>query len=194
MQAHLAIPQIQDANYSRGNAIYCDAAWERQTGAEKSIAGLGVIIHIQDNQHLQELHISAISPPASSPLQAETYGLLLATKLADILQVQDPHFYTDSLVLALAAASPTLFDAPGHWENRPYLAAIRSSSSFHGNKITYINRSWNVKADHQARLALRLQNRSLAVSCLCSEAGQCLRDILSVSSMAPFTLLSVKCT
>ena len=96
VQAHLAIPQIQDANYSRGNAIYCDAAWERHTGAEKSIAGLGFIIHIQDNQHLQELHISAISPPASSPLQAETYGLLLATKLADILQVQDPHFYTDS--------------------------------------------------------------------------------------------------
>jgi hypothetical protein len=39
------------------------------------------------------IHVSALSPSASSPLQAETFGLLLAMKLADILQVQDPIFY-----------------------------------------------------------------------------------------------------
>jgi hypothetical protein len=70
-----------------------------------------------------------LSPPDSSPLQAETYRLLLATKLAEILEIQDPYFYTDSLVLASAAASPTVFKAPGHWDNRPHLAAIQTSPS-----------------------------------------------------------------
>jgi ribonuclease HI len=193
------IPHTLQADSFTGNVIYCDAAWERQagaqSGADKSRAGIGVIIHMQDNQHLQQLHVSALSPPASSPLQAETYGLLLATKLAEILQIQDPYFYTDSLVLASAAASPTVFKAPGHWENRSHLAAIQASPSFHCKKIAHINRSRNIKADHQARLALRAQNASLAIRCLCPEVGQCpAKDILSVSSVAPFTLVSVKCT
>jgi hypothetical protein len=193
------IPHTLQADSFTGNVIYYDAAWERQAGAQpgadKSRAGISVIIHMQDNQHLQQLHVSALSPPASSPLQAETYGLLLATKLAEILQIQDPYFYTDSLVLASAAASPTVFKAPGHWENRPHLAAIQASPSFHCKKIAHINRSRNIKADHQARLALRVQNASLAIRCLCPEVGQCpAKDILSVSSVAPFTLVSVKCT
>ena len=152
---------------------------------------------MQDNRHLQRLHVSALSPPVSSPLQAETYGLLLATKLADLLQVQNPHFCTDCSVLVSAARSSTVFAAPGCWENRPLLAEIQASPSFSRNKITHINRSNNVKADHQARLALRIQSRSLALRCLCTQAdqGQCPgKDIVSSSSMSPFMLLSVKCT
>ena len=158
-------------------------------------AGLGVIISMPNNQHLQQLHVSALSPPASSPLQAEAYGLLLATMLADILQVQGPHFYTDCSVLALAARSPTLFTAPGSWENKPLIAAIQASPSFDRNKVTHISRSSNTKADHQARLALRIWNRHLAIRCLCNQAGQCPgKDILSISCVTPFTLLYVKCT
>jgi hypothetical protein len=193
-QLGLTISQAQDANSTR-NIIFCDASWERKTCAENSRAGLGVVICLQGNNHLQELHVAALSPPASSPLQAETFGLLLATMLADILEVQDPIFYTDSLVLALAAASPSVFNAPGHWENRPHLAAIQASPSFQCNNIAHIGRGRNVKADHQARLALRIQNSSLAIRCLSTKAGQCpSKDILSVSSVVPFTLLSVKCT
>ena len=149
---------------------------------------------MQGNQHLKQLHVSALSPPASSPLQAETYGLLLATKLAHLLQVQDPHFYTDCLVLASAAAEPSVFAAPGHWGNRHLLAAIHASPSFHTSRITHIKRCNNVKADHLARLALKIQNRSLLIRCLDSEATPCpTRDMLYVSSVTPFTLLSVKC-
>jgi hypothetical protein len=194
MQA-LQTPQSWDANIFAGNAIFCDVAWKKSAGNERNQAGLGIIITMRDNQHLKQLHVSALSPPASTPLQAETYGLLLATRIADILQIQEPHFYSDSLVLTLAAKSQTVFDAPGHWENRPLLAAIKASPSFHCNRITHINRSNNVKADHQARLALRICNKSLALRCLSSELGQCPgRDILAVSSVTPFTLLSVKCT
>jgi hypothetical protein len=189
------IPQVQGSDFPAGNAIFSDAAWEKQQDSTTSQAGLGVIIHFQENQHLHQLHVSVLSPPASSPLQAETYGLLLATKLADLLQVQDPHFYTDCSVLASAATATTVFAAQGHWEIRPQLAAIQASSSFRYSNISHINRSRNVKAHHQARLALRIQTRSLAVRCLSSVTGQCpSRDILYVSSVIPFTLLSVKCS
>jgi hypothetical protein len=36
---------------------------------------------------------SRLQPHYQSSLQAETYRLLLATRLADILQIQEPHFY-----------------------------------------------------------------------------------------------------
>uniref|UniRef100_A0ACD5WFD3 Uncharacterized protein n=1 Tax=Avena sativa TaxID=4498 RepID=A0ACD5WFD3_AVESA len=175
--------QIQDANTLAGNTIFCDEAWENTTRTETSQAGLGIVITMRNNHHLKELHVSALSPPASSPLQAETYGLLLATKLAHLLQVHDPHFYTDCLVLALAAREPSVFAAPGHWENRHLLAEIHTSPSFHTSRITHIRRSNNVKANHLARLALRIQNRSLLIRCLGSEASQCpARDILYVTS------------
>ena len=57
-----------------------------------------------------------MSPPASSSLQAETFGLMLATRLADILNVQDSHF-TDCSVLALAAKATDIRFAPGPWDN-----------------------------------------------------------------------------
>jgi hypothetical protein len=187
--------QLHEVTNSTANAIFCDAAWKKEAGTDRNQAGIGVTISIQGNQHLNQMHIAALSPPASSPLQAETYGLLLATKLAHLLQVQDPQYYTDCLVLASAARETSVFATPGHWENRPLLAEIQASPSFHSSRISHVRRCDNVKADHLARLALRIQNRSLAIRCLGSEAGSCpARDILSVSSVKGFTLLSVKCT
>ena len=158
-ESHQAQEQLQispttihthDSNNLAGNVIFYDAAWERRTDSELGHAGLRVIITMQDNLHLQQLHVSALSPPVSSALQAETYGLLLATKLADLLQVQNPHFYTDCSVLASATRSSTVFAAPGCWENIPLLAEIPASCSFNCNKITHISGSKNVKVDHQA--------------------------------------------
>uniref|UniRef100_A0ACD5Y7N7 Uncharacterized protein n=1 Tax=Avena sativa TaxID=4498 RepID=A0ACD5Y7N7_AVESA len=186
--------QLQEVTNSTTTAIYCDAAWEKQIGNDRNQAGIGITINMQGNQHLKQIHIAALSPPASSPLQAETYGLLLATKLAHLLQVQDPQYFTDCLVLASTARAPSVFAAPGHWENRHLLAEIQASPSFDASRITHVRRCDNVKADHLARLALRIQNRTLAIRCLGSEADSCpARDILSVSSVNPFTLLSVKC-
>ena len=180
----------QDTNNFAGNIILCDAAWEGRADSEMNRAGLGVIVSMPNNEHLQQLHVSALSPPTSSPLQAETYGFLLATRLADILQVQDPRIHTDCSLLASAARSTTMFAAPGSWENKPLIAAIQASPSCDCNKITHISKSSNTKPDHQARLALRIQNRTLAIRYLCTQAGQCpIKEILFVSSVAPFTLL-----
>ena len=105
--------------------------------AEISQAGLGIVIIMQGHQHLKQLHVSALSPPASSPLQAEAYGLLLATKLVQLFQVQDPHFYTDCLLLVSAAREQSVFAALGHWGNRHLLAAVHASPSFHTSSITH---------------------------------------------------------
>jgi hypothetical protein len=129
----------------------------------------------------------------STPLQAEAFGLLLATKLAEILQLQGPQFYTDCLVLASAAATDDITMALGHWSIRPILADIQGSNSFHARKILHIKRSSNVKAHHHARLALRIQSRNLMIRCLCPSTGQCPARDISVINVAPFTLLSVKC-
>jgi hypothetical protein len=135
-----------------------------------------------------------MSPPASSPLQAEMFGFLLATKLANILQLQEPRFYTDNSVLASAAAATNIVPAPGHWMIRPLIVDIQSSDSFQANRISHLPRSSNVTAHHQARFATRLQNRSVTLRCLCLNTGQCpTRDILSIARMNPFMLLFVKC-
>uniref|UniRef100_R7W4Y2 Uncharacterized protein n=1 Tax=Aegilops tauschii TaxID=37682 RepID=R7W4Y2_AEGTA len=120
-------------------------------------AGIGVFIQVQNNDRIKQIHIAAVSPPASSPLQAETFGLMLATRLADILNVQDPHFFTDCSVLALAAKATNILFAPRPWDNKPLLAQIQNSPSFQHSKVTHIYRESNVKAHHFARLALKVQ-------------------------------------
>jgi hypothetical protein len=68
---------------------------------------------VENNQHFKKLYVSALSPPTSSPLQAEAFGLVLATKLAEILQ-PEPYFYMDCSILASAAATSNIMSEPGH--------------------------------------------------------------------------------
>jgi hypothetical protein len=134
-----------------------------------------------------------MSPPASSPLHAETFGLLLATRLAEILKIQDPHFLTDFSVVALATKAPYIFSALGPWDNRPLLVEIQNSPSFQRSNVSHINRGNNVKAHHLARLASKLHGKPVVYCCLCSDAGlYTIRETLSLTSVLPFTLLSVK--
>jgi hypothetical protein len=91
--------------------------------------------------------------------------------LAEAIQLQTPNFFTDSYVLAKAAAAVSIFTAPGHWEIRPQIAAIKANPSFQASRIAHIHRSANYKAYLQARLAKKNQSRSLAIRCLSSDIG-----------------------
>jgi hypothetical protein len=193
-QSYHLTPMVQIPSSFAGEAIFCDAAWKLEQDAYSAPAGIGIFIQMEHNQHCKQMYISAMSPPASSPLQAETFGLLLATKLADLLQLQAPRFFTDNSILTSAATTTNIVQAPGHWMIRPLIADIQSSNSFQAKRISHLHRSFNVKAHHQARLATRLHNRTLTFRCLCSNKGKCpYRDIFAVASMDPFMLLSVKC-
>jgi hypothetical protein len=120
----------------QGDTIFCDAAWKLEQNNDSALAGIGIFIKMEHSQHCKKMYISAMSPPALSPLQAEAYGLELATKLAEVLQLREPRNYTDSLVLASVDAARNITEALGHWMIRPYLARIQASSSFQVNTIS----------------------------------------------------------
>ena len=104
----------QDPSLVAGKGICCDAAWTNEDNMQTSPAGIGVIIQLGENGHCQELQVSAMSPPVSSALQAEAYGLLLATMLADTLRIPEPWYYTDCSILAWAAAASSIFQVTSH--------------------------------------------------------------------------------
>ena len=191
------LSHVQITNFSAGNLIYSDAAWEPKKDGDPNSAGLGIVLMLHNYMHCKQIHIAASSPPVASPLQAEAFALLLAVKVADILDIQDPFFLTDSLVLVSAARATSIFKAAGHWQNRPILAEIQASASFHRTNIHHISRNSNEKAHRQAKLARRIQSKPLLHRCLCTpslQVNQCpIKDTFDVSSVQPFTLHSVKC-
>uniref|UniRef100_A0ACD5TJE1 Uncharacterized protein n=1 Tax=Avena sativa TaxID=4498 RepID=A0ACD5TJE1_AVESA len=181
-----------------GTKNFTDASWQQsqEQGNPPSPAGLGIFIHLGGGGHCTQLFISAISPPVSSALQAETYNMLLALTLVQHLQLQQVNFFTDCAVLAKAPANQNIIDSPGHWEIRPQLAELFSSPAFDRQKIYHIPRCNNFKADFQARLALRLNDRPFSFTCVSSTQANdvcSFRDTLTNSSTASCKLLYVKC-
>ncbi|KAI4974215.1 hypothetical protein ZWY2020_047495 [Hordeum vulgare] len=166
------VPQ-QDIFLIAGNAIFCDAAWKNEGNAQPCPAGIGIIIQTGSNQHCQQLHVSALSPPASTPLQPEAFGFHLVSVLAKALHLHEPCFYTDSYFLASGAKTTSIFKDAGYWSIRPTLVTIQASQTFHSSMITQVDRHFNVKAHHQAKLALKIQYRSLAIRRLSSDTGLC---------------------
>jgi hypothetical protein len=185
---------VKDTSIIPRPIVFTDAAWLQGCDGQPVSAGLGLFIQFGDERVCSKVYISAVSPPVSSAIQAEAFGLLLATKAAEVLQLQGATFLTDNAVLAMAAASQDLLKAPGHWMIRPQLAEIALSSSFNATRIFHISRSLNFKAHYQAKLALKLQGRSSYFRCLNSPTGACLNsDITSLFSMPECMLLYVKC-
>ena len=132
------------------------------------------------DQTCSQLCISAISPPVSSAIQDEAFSLLLATHLAGLLQLQRATFLTDSATLAKATAAQNLHLTPGHWTIRPQLSQMTGSPAFDASRIHHIPRSDNIRAHHQAQLALRLQNRSPSFMCLVSSSERCLNGSMQL--------------
>jgi hypothetical protein len=74
-------------------------------------------MRIHGDRPCSQVSISAISPPASSAIQAEAFGLLFAFKLAEMLNIHQATFLTDNATLATAAATQDLLHAPGHGQS-----------------------------------------------------------------------------
>jgi hypothetical protein len=188
------VTTVKDTSIIPMPIIFTDAAWSQGSDGQPVSAGLGLFIQFGNDRACSQVYISAISPPVSSAIQAEAYGLLLAMKAAEVLQVQCATFLTDNAVLAMAAASQDLLKSPGHWMIRPQLAGIVASSFFNATRIFHISRSLNFKADHQAKLALKLGGRYSYFRCLNSPTGVCQNtDVASVFPMPECMLLYVKC-
>jgi hypothetical protein len=185
---------IGDISNISGWIIFSDAAWSPGVDGQPVHAGLGIYMKIGGDRPCTQICISAISPPVSSAIQAEAFGLLLAIKLAYILQIQQATFLTDNATLAKAASTREILHAPGHWVIRPELADMVATSSFDASKVFHISRSLNFRAHHQARLALKLQSRPFSFRCLGTSNRVCLNaNVAAVSCVSHCTLLLVKC-
>ena len=121
MQALEDVPLL-NMSIAAGSVIFSDAAWELQPGQTSATTGIGIFMQI-DNQHARHIYVSAKSPLVSSALQAEAYGLLLSHKLADLLHIQDPTFYSDASVLVTIAREANITQVRP-WNIRPLIAVI----------------------------------------------------------------------
>ena len=154
-----------------GHVLFSDAAWSVAPAPLPKQAGLGVFVQLQGH-HAASIYISARSPPVSSPIEAEAFGLLLAVKVADCLHLQDPLFKTDSSVLVQASERQDVSSA-GPWTIRHIISDIRTSASFDVRKLAHISRNYNFKAHHQAQIALRLQSSTVSARCLSDPSRHC---------------------
>ena len=79
--------------------------------------------------------------------------------------------------MAIAANKPIL--APGHRTIRPQLAYIAASSALDAMRAYHVNRTYNFRAHHQARLALKIQKQ---LSRLGAHNSSCLNaDVVALS-------------
>jgi hypothetical protein len=176
---------IRDISNISGSIIFSDAAWSPGLDGRPVPTGLGIYMQIHDGRPCSPVSILAISPPASLAIQAEAFGLLLAVKLAEMLIIHQATFLTDNATLATAAATQDLLHAPGHRTIRPQLSDMAATTCFNDSKFFYISRSLKFRAHHQARLALKLQNRPLSFRCLGTGRGACLNaGVIAMSCMS----------
>jgi hypothetical protein len=176
--SHLMMPSrgstiTNIANFTRP-VIFSDAAWTSGSDGQPTPAGLGIFIQMRSERRCSQLCISTVSPPVTSAILTEAFSLILATQVAGLLQLNEVTFLTDSAMLAKAAAAHSLILAPGYWTIRPQLAHMAASPAFDSSRIYHIPRNYNFRAHHQAKLALKLQNRTFSFRCLASGSDTCL--------------------
>lgn len=185
---------IKDISCFSGPIVYTDAAQSLGFQNQPTVAGIGIFIQFAGDRRCSQLCISAVSPPTTSAIQAEAFSMMLAYKIAERLQIQQGTFLMDSSILATAIAASKPILAPGHWTIRPQLACITDSSAFNATRIYHINRSYNFRAHHQARLAIKTQNSLSRFTCLGSGNGSCLNAVLAaLSSELQCKVVLVRC-
>ena len=103
---------VRDFSRISGAIVFSDAAWSPGQNGQPMPAGLGIFLQIADDRPCSKLRISAISPPVSSAIQAEAFGLLFGVKLADLLHIEQATFLTDNVTLAKVATTRDLVLSP----------------------------------------------------------------------------------
>jgi hypothetical protein len=92
----------------QGSKIFSDVAWKPKKNlkaGETEITGHGVYCQILQDNLKATILLQASTGKTPSPLHAEALGLLLTTKIAQLLKVNQITFITYNLQLERAAAS-----------------------------------------------------------------------------------------
>uniref|UniRef100_A0ACD5ZE21 Uncharacterized protein n=1 Tax=Avena sativa TaxID=4498 RepID=A0ACD5ZE21_AVESA len=152
----------------QGPKIYSDAAWKtnKSPGAEgRATTGLGVFCDLKQGLHPTIVLIQASTELAPSALQAEATGLLLAAKIANLLQIQHVTFLTDNMSVARAAATIKPTDQQVPWEIRQHIAQYKHVSKKLNPNIYHIKRNINGVAHNCAHQAIRRSQAGPIFSC-----------------------------
>ncbi|XP_044342833.1 uncharacterized protein [Triticum aestivum] len=130
-----------------GAKIYSDAAFrtkkipgllQGQVGT-----GVGIFISLPSNGGEINVQVQASAPPTSTPLQAEALALNFAAYLASQLNIAQPTFLTDCLVLAGAAALGNVSTSETPWSIRKSLASFFKTTYQLQPKVFHISREIN---------------------------------------------------
>lgn len=185
---------ITNVSCFSGPVIYTDASWNPGTEGQPTVAGIGIFIQFAGDRQCSKLCISAISPPVTSVIQAEAFSMMLASRIAELLHLQQVTFLTDNMTLATALAANKPIITPGHWTIRSQLAYIAASSAFDATRVYHVNRNYNFRAHHQASLALKVQNSLPRFKCLDTNKSSCLNaDVAELSTVLQCTVVHVRC-
>jgi ribonuclease HI len=112
--------------------------------------------------------VQASAPQAASVLQAEADAMLLATKLAELLNINIPTLLTDNQILAKAMASRKLDNPQLHWNARETFAQILNSMFKTKSQVFHIKRDLNGAAHKCANQVLRQSLGEPIYRCICS--------------------------
>ena len=132
-----------------GVVIFTDASWKSNkiSGTmQGEQTGLGVYIRDNSVQRKWSIKIQAKTQQQSTVFQAEAKALLLAARIAKILQVDRPTFLTDNQVLAKTAAARRIDHPLLHWNARSYLADFFKETMDSSPQVFHISREVNGEA------------------------------------------------
>jgi hypothetical protein len=109
--------------------------------------------------------IQASTPHAPSVIQAEAEALLLAARIASILQLQEATLLTDNATLARAAAAPSASHSHVPWEIRRHIADYNSLVQSSNTAVYRIKREINGVSHNCAHQAIRQNVYTPIFSC-----------------------------
>ena len=178
--------------------IYTDAAFKCKTSSRvnllhKERAGIGIYIEWEKEDH-KAIYIQVASF-AHSALQAEAQALEIAAQVGKSLNIHNPVFLTDNLILVQAIQKNDHINHPGHWIIRSNLHQFFNHVQDSQANIFKIKREINGVAHNQAQLAAKSQiSEECTYRCNRHPSNQCpVIAAISNLNVHPSTFVSVNC-
>lgn len=181
-----------------GAKVYSDASWKcKKIPGGIGATGIGVFLQYMENGKSYNVMVQASVRQAKSVLQAEADAMLLGTKLAELLNINEPTLLTDNQILAKAMASKRLDNPHLHWNARQTFAQILNSTSRTNAQVFHIKRDSNGVAHNCAHQVLRQSLGQPIYSCVCSAHSSPSCHVISILqhvSWQDYVIHAVLCT
>ena len=150
---------LQTDSLLQGTVFFADASWKNSDlpgTTQDRATRLGIYIRENSANRKGCFRLQASTKQQDTAFQAEAKALLLAAKLAKILQVDRPTFLTDNQVLAKTAAARKIDHPLLHWNTRACLAEFFRHTANSSIQVYHISRNLNGEAHKCANQVTRM--------------------------------------